>query len=711
MEKRMRLSHHPAHHPAHHLAHRLAWSLLLIAICLASFPSARQAQQPAPPKPQDPSSQDVVRINTQLVQLDVVVTDKKGRHVEDLREADFELLVDGKKQSLTHFTHITLPNAVPREIAKKKAPDAEAAPASMPTRQIEASEVRRTIAFVVDDLGLGFASTERVRETMRKYVAEQMQEGDLVAILRTGGGLGMLESFTSDKRLLFSAIERLQWNPLSRDMNPGFDDSSAELTEDQSEQQAMAAMLESFRTTTFTTGTLGAIAFVVQSLRTLPGRKSVILLSDGFKLINQDDDTQTNQILQAMQNLVEMANRSSVVVYAMDAKGLQPFTPGADVGGRPSAQSYTDALNDAQAALEGPVFLAKQTGGFVVTNTNDLNIGVQEAIYDQQSYYLLGFDPDDEKFDQKFHRFQVKSLRPGLSVRTRSGFLGYTEEEMRKEPATRGEQLLAALQSPLGKRDLDLRMTPYFFNSAKGGPLVRTLFHVDPAKLKFKDGDNGRKQLHLELAAFAFDETGAAADASVHRINLDFDAEQYRKVMTNGLGYTRDFKLKKPGAYQFRAVLRDGESGVTGTASQFMRVPDLRQKRLAISGLVLSTPREAGAGGDSVLPASPYVRQFPQTGWIQYGVGIYNATTDKKTNQPTITVQAEVYRDGKRAHQFPTRTVHLPPGADPKHFDYVGRLQLNQFRAGAYLLRLVVTDGLARKRDALADQWMDFSIK
>jgi hypothetical protein len=55
--------------------------------------------------------------------------------------------------------------------------------------------------------------------------------------------------------------------------------------------------------------------------------------------------------------------------------------------------------------------------------------------------------------------------------------------------------------------------------------------------------------------------------------------------------------------------------------------------------------------------------------------------------------------------------VHLPPGADPKHFDYVGRLQLNQFPAGAYLLRLVVTDGLARKRDALADQWMDFSIK
>ncbi len=694
---------------------RLAVIAMLLAIY---FPTARLAQQATPPaagNPQDPvrPNQNIVRINTQLVQLDVVVTNKKGRHVEDLTEADFELLVDGKKQPLTHFSHITLPNAVTREIAKKKNAGAAAAPESMPTRQIEASEVRRTIAFIVDDLGLGFGGTERVRETMRKYVAEQMQEGDLVAIIRTGGGLGMLEQFTSDKRLLYSAIERLQWNPLSRDMNPGFDDSSAELTDDQAERQAMIETFESFRTTNFTTGTLGAIAYVVQGLRALPGRKSVILLSDGFQLINQNDDTQTNQILQAMQNLVEMANRSSVVVYAMDAKGLQPFTPGAGVGGRPSAQSYTDALNDAQAALEGPVFLAKQTGGFIVTNTNDLNIGVQEAIYDQQSYYLLGFDPDDQKFDQKFHKFQVKTFRPGLSVRTRSGFLGYSEEEIRKEPLTRGEQLLAALQSPLGKRDLSLRMTPYFFNSAKEGSLVRTLFHVDASKLKFKDGENGRKLLRMDLAAFAFDETGAAADVTVHRINLEFNEQQYRQVIANGLAYRRDFPLKKPGAYQFRAVLRDDESGATGTAGQFIQIPDLCKKRLAISGLVLTAPKptEAAVKSESVLPTTPYVRQFPQTGWIQYGVGIYNATTDKNTNLPRINVQAEVYRAGKRAYQFPAREVQLPAGADPKHFDYVGRLQLTNFPAGNYLLRLIVTDGLAKKRDAHADQWMDFSVK
>jgi VWFA-related protein len=685
-------------------------SLLISAVLLAaSVPAAGFAQQANSATPQTPpSNQDIVRITTQLVQIDAVVTDKKGRHVEDLTETDFELLVDGKKQTLTHFSHITLPGALTRELPKKKSTAPAGAPEAMPTRQIAPSEVRRTIAFVVDDLGLGFGSTERVRETLRKYVAEQMQEGDLVAIIRTGSGLGLLEQFTSDKRILYSAIERLQWNPLSRDMNPGFDDASAETTEDSEERQAMLDAFEGFRETNFVTGTLGAIAFVVESLRALPGRKSVILLSDGFKMINQNiDDNTNNQVLAAMENLVEMAGRSSVVVYAMDAKGLQPFTPGADKGGRPSAQSYTDALNDAQAALEGPVFLAKQTGGFVVTNTNDLNIGVQEAIYDQQSYYLIGFDPDDETFDRKRHKIKVNVARPGVSIRTRSGFFGEAESLKPEEPKTRGQQLMAALLSPLGKRDLALRMTPYYFNSAKEGPLVRTLFHIDPSKLIFKDGAPGRKLLNLDLAAFAFDERGATADVTVHRIKLEFNEEQYRQVMANGLAYRRDFPLKKPGAYQFRAVLRDDASGSTGSASQFIQVPDLRKKQLAISGLVLTAPKEGGAN----LQTSPSVRQFPRTGWIQYGVGIYNAASDKKTGQPQITAQAEVYRDGKRAYQFPARTVELPSGANPAHFDYVARLQLKEFPAGEYLLRLIVTDGLAKKRYGRVEQWMDFSVR
>ncbi len=738
---------------------RLATFTLAAAILAVTLPASRRAQQSSQTNPpaanqtqplaqnsQQQANQDTaVRISTQLVQVDVVVTDKKGKHVEDLTADDLELTVDGKKQSLSHFTHINLP-LVARELPPtKKKSDKFVAPESMPTRQIAPSEVRRTIAFIVDDLGLGFASTERVRETLRKFVAEQMQEGDLIAIIRTGNGLGMLEQFTSDKPLLYSAIERLIWNPLSRDMSPTFGMTStdaAETTAAQSDTDAAAQAAaqgdaDEFYESSFTTGTLGAVNFIVRGLRDLPGRKSVILLSDGFKVYSKNDnDNTTELILQQMRNLTEQANRSSVVIYAMDAKGLQALSPGADTGGRMTESTLTDARDAAQETQDGPTFLAQQTGGFVVTNTNDLNIGIQEAIYDQQSYYLLGFDPEDGTFDRRYHKIKVTVKRPGLRVRTRSGFFGVNDEDTtRPEMKTRGDQLLGSILAPFGKHDLSLQMTPVFFNSAKAGPFVRALFHIDCSKLTFKDGPNGQKQLNLDLAAFAFDEEGATADVTAHRINLSFDEKQYQQVLANGLAYRRDFQLKKPGAYQFRAVLRDDQTGQTGTASQFIRVPDLGRKRLAISGLILNAPKpnaiptsEASNASGTVEVSAPaadkatnsaqppdlqtttYVRQFPRTGWIQYGAAIYNATTDKKTTKPQVTVQAEIYRDGKRVYQFPANAVELPAKADAKRFDYVGRLRLNNLPEGKYLLHLIIKDELANKKYGRAEQWMDFSV-
>jgi len=684
-----------------------------------------------------PPAQDPVRINTQLVQVDAVVTDKKGKHVEDLTQADFELTVDGKKQALTHFSHVNLPTLVKRDYAPKKKNDGPPPPETMPTRQIDPAEIHRTMAFIVDDLGLSFKSTEFVRETMRKFVAEQMQEGDMVAIIRTGNGLGMLEQFTSDKRILFSAIEKLTWNPLSRDMNPTFSDAGGDApTDDQTDKQAVLDQFDEFRDTSFTTGTLGAIAFVVQALRALPGRKSVVLLSDGFRINSKNNDDNTSElILQQLQGVAEVARRASVVVYSIDAKGLAPYTPGGDVGGKPSANQYSDAIDSAQAALEGPVFLSNLTGGFTVTNTNDLNIGIQEALYDQQSYYSLGFDPDDEKFDRKFHKIKIRALRPGLNVRTNGGFFGEKEVVEPEKPRTRGQQILAALLSPLGKRDLSLRMTPYFFNASKEGPLVRALFHIDCSKLTFKDTPNGKKALNLDLAAFAFDEKGATVDMTANRINIEFNEQQYQQVMANGLAYRKDFPLKKSGAYQLRAVLRDDASGQAGTASQFIQVPDLSKGKLGMSGLVLTAPKLPAAAAakadntnsatvttavdkpagespqNSALPTSPYVRKFARTSWIQFGAAIYNATTDKKNPQPQITVRAEIYHDGKPVYQMPSRLLEVTPGTNPKRFDYVSQLRLNNFPEGDYLLHLIVTDGLAKKKFARTEQWMDFSVR
>ncbi len=154
---------------------------------------------------------DVVRITTNLVQIDAVVT-KDGKPVRDLKAEDFEIYEDGRKQTITNFAFISnLPNA-PRPVSPTAANTAGVPPAGPIQRDV----ARRTVAIVVDDLGMSAESMAHVRRQIRKFIAEEVQPNDLVAIIRTAGEMGALQQFTNDKRVLNRAIELLRWNPCSR---------------------------------------------------------------------------------------------------------------------------------------------------------------------------------------------------------------------------------------------------------------------------------------------------------------------------------------------------------------------------------------------------------------------------------------------------------------------------------------------------------------
>jgi VWFA-related protein len=176
--------------------------LLSFCIFLAALAQTRPA---APPQPQKTSDDDdeVVKITTNLVQVDAVVT-KDGKVVPDLTAGDFEIYEDGKKQTITSFAFISnVPTTTTQPTAKGK--DA------VPFSPLKRDDPRRTVALVVDDLGLSAESINQVRKQLRKFIAEELQPNDLVAIVRTGGELGALQQFTNDKRLLNRAVERLKW--------------------------------------------------------------------------------------------------------------------------------------------------------------------------------------------------------------------------------------------------------------------------------------------------------------------------------------------------------------------------------------------------------------------------------------------------------------------------------------------------------------------
>ncbi len=700
--------------------------------------SPTQAAQTNRPRPQDRDA--VVRINTQLVQIDAVVIDKKGAHVDTLAASDFELLVDGKPQSLSHFALIRLPvnkRAMSPE-AKGALKDAVTPPPTMPGRLLSAREVKRTIAFVVDDLGLSFQSMFYAREAVKKFVTEQMQEGDLVGIIRTGRGLGALQQFTSDRRVLYAAVDRLTYNPQSRDMMAKFGvDARVTSTEDEAQQQTND--FDNFNDTTSSTGTLGALNFVVRGLQELPGRKMVIFVSDGFNMFGTSgDDT---QVVAEMKQLADQANRASVVLYSLDAKGLQTLMPKAgdnlkDTADDQLAQQVMDASIQNLDSQAGMVFLAQETGGFAMLNNNDLDFGVRKVLEDSETYYLLGFDPEDEQFNGRYHSIKVRVKTPGLQVRTRGGFYGVTEAEAAPRTRTPTQQMLATLYSPFGARDVQVQMTSFFVNSNAQGSYVRSFFYFDCSKLTFKEGADKNKTLTLELATFAMNEEGQSVDQYASRLTFDFDETQYREALAKGLVRTADIPIKKPGAYQFHAVLRDADTGRMGSSKQFLIVPDLSKKRLTLSGLLVSgRSPNVGAGSGIVftplaqadqLPEAlnempqraaldpqptPAVRRFATTGEMGYGAWIFNATLDKKTKLPQLTSQIEIFHRGRRVYQAPEHPLRVGKNANLKRLPCGGQLRLTAFPPGDYLLRLVVTDTLAGAKYAKVDQWMDFTVR
>src|SRR6266576_2142287 len=271
--------------------------LLLVAIFILQSAALAVAQTPqsSPTPTQGPQKSedvDVVRITTNLVQVDAVVTDKSGKLVTDLKPEEIEIFEDGRKQKITHFTFSlseTAPIERAAERAAKPAPIDKTAP-PIPTTRLRPEDIKRTIAIVVDDLGLSFESTHYVQRALKKFVDEQMQPGDLVAIIRTAGGMGALQQFTSDKRQLYAAVERVKWRPSGGGgVSPFAPLGPPTAGAAGADIDAKNEELNQFREDMFSVGTLGAISYVVKGLRELPGRKSILLVSDGFRIYSQED--------------------------------------------------------------------------------------------------------------------------------------------------------------------------------------------------------------------------------------------------------------------------------------------------------------------------------------------------------------------------------------------------------------------------------------
>ena len=705
------------------------------------FTAAALGQTPSPTPPR--GDEEVVKISTNLVQVDVTVTDKKGNVVRDLKPEDFEIYENGKKRPVTAFSFIS--SVKERAKEAKPQPGSIAVPEPPPT--LRPDQVRRTVALIVDDLSLSFESTYHTRRALKKFVDEQMQEGDLVAIIRTGAGVGALQQFTADKRMLYAAIEKVKWNMVGNSNVGAF----APLQGAQPEPmptpepgrgirtpEGIQREFDDARANYFTVGTLGAVDYVVRGLAELPGRKSVVLFSEGFALTNVDaiGFRQGSPIFSALRRLIDLANRSSVVVYSIDPRGLvyTGITAADDTSGyspeqiRETESGRSSQIFESQSGLQ---YLARETGGFAVVNNNDIAAGVRRVM-DDQSYYLIGYEPGDETFDpvtRRYNRIDVRVLRKDLNVRYRSGFFNIEKREPseRNVAMTPAQQLQNALMSPFAVGGINVRLNSLYGNDPRTGNYVRSLLHIDASDLKFTETPDGKRTASFEVLAASFGDNGQPIDQLARSFTINNVSEaDLKRLQRDGFVYHFLFPVKKPGAYQYRIAIRDPATGTVGSASQFVEIPNLKKKRLTLSSLILENVSGAkwGSSGAGAAPKPPADdstdstdaltdtsrRVFRSGTVLRYGFDIYNAAA-ARGQSPQLTSRMRIFRDGKPIFEGNEIPVPAEGQRDLTRMNMSGALTLGTvMEPGDYVLQVVVTDKLAKEKHQIATQFIQFEI-
>ncbi len=674
-----------------------------------------------------------IRITVNLVQVDAVVTDTKGRQVTDLESKDFEVFQDGEPQKITHFSYVSTETSRPARSAENDSRSARA-----PSRD----QIRRTIAVVVDDLGLSFESTVRVRAALKKFVNEQIAPGDLVAIIRTSGGMGALEQFTVDKRQLLAAIDRIHFSALAR---AAMGEPAPPVPRESAEVRSSATELDDFRESVFAVGTLGAIRFVVDGLRSLPGRKSVILLSDSLRLSERDGAFEKvmqahqgrgpgpfqrdERVMASLRQITDLCNRASVVMYTIDPRGIPTlgFTaadqPQAG-GGAEFAEMLAEKSQGYVDSQAGLGLLARETGGLFIHNSNDINLGLRRALQDQSGYYLIGYTPAESTFATKsgrplFHKIRVQVKRRGVRVRTRTGFFGVPDRDALPAQRNGSGQLLAALTSPFDSGEIHLRLTPLFSYSEKKGHLVHAMLHIDGHDLAFAGEADGWHEAVLDVVMTTFGDNGTQVDRSAETFKIRVHGQEFKRALENGLVFSLDHRVTKAGAFQFRCAVRDAGSMKVGSASEFIEVPDVSRGRLALSGILVHGFNGGKPGFNASEPESapnplesPAVRVFKPGDRLNWEVTILNARVNRVTHRPDVRLQLRLLHDGQEQYAGKLLPVDVNGQTNMKRILTGGSLRLGSvLTPGDYELELQAVDQYALKKYRSAKQSIDLEVR
>ncbi|HVF44512.1 MAG TPA: VWA domain-containing protein [Pyrinomonadaceae bacterium] len=716
---------------------------LLLASALVLFapltPSQTQQQQPS-------RDEDVVRVNSDLVQTDVMVFDKSGKFVEGLKPEQFELKVDGRAQAVSFFEPVkagTFDEEAQLAAARGRS-RADRSGLSVPLDR------GRLFILFLDDLHVSPGNLPRTREAMLRFVNEQMGQNDEAAVFTASGQLGFLQQMTGDKDVLRLAVGRIvsrfldtaesgELNPMSefqafaiergdRQLLDSFIDRVAKERLTEQQRQAVQARPRgggaSVKRTigVASTGgpsspvyaveatvrsraralvqqaqmgarsTLSSLENVVRVAGAMPERKVLFFISDGFFL-----DTQNSTALDDLRRVSASAARSGTVIYTLDARGLSAGTtlPDATQNGY-DASNQTLAVNSASlTAYQEPLHtLAVETGGRALLDTNDLRGGAAQAMRETSRYYLLAWRPEADSAHGKFREISVRVKdRPDLTVRVRRGYSDEPpaqeaekdkKKKDKKEKNPEQSELLGALRSQYPRRALPTSVSAGYTDSPAGDPQLTVSVEVDSEALGFKADGTG-EPASLDVVGAVVDDNGKGVSEFDQSLTVS-------PVQTTGARrrviYNQQLQLK-PGLYQVRVAARDRRTGRAGSSAQWLEVPDVKKGGLALSSLFVG---ETGDGSAQLAVCAD--RRFARDSRLGFFLYVYNAA--RAAAAPDVALQVQIFRDDQPVVTKPLVKIETAGMTDLARLPYGEDLSLGELPAGRYVLQVTAIDRAAK---------------
>jgi VWFA-related protein len=555
-------------------------ALCALVVCAASMwaaqDGAQQKENKAPDSQQGTTiTGSVLRVTTRLVPLDVIVEDKKGRPVENLKVEDFTLLEDGKPQTIAIFS---TESSKAREESAGYAVKSEPPPNVFGNRIHHANEAAGSVTVLLFDvLNTSFHDQAYARTQILKFL-RQLRPQDHVAIYVLTKKLNVINEFTQDSKSLLEAVERFQAMPsmLLRNSSQPWVSPADTGVIDLKAAVKLANMMNAMN------GKLGdladadrlgitsqAIEAIANHVAGIPGRKNLVWVSGSFPVSisfksteNSPVDAQSRNFVPQLLTVARALNQSNMAIYPVDARGI--LIPAEfDASAQHPFSHYSPATETGVGQDEGMTMdmLAERSGGRAYHNTNDIQGALQKTLAESQLTYLMGFYPQHEKWNGQYHELRLRVNRPGVTLRYRKGY--FTVADPGNTAETTRNALQAAMWSPVDATTLGIEARIQTIDTTARKMDLRV--DVDAGGLQFGEA-NGRHQVSVDAIFLQLGPGDAVVASDPLTYKLDAEEKEFRTILQRGWALQAPIAVH-PTTKTLRVVVRDGKSGSLGSVT------------------------------------------------------------------------------------------------------------------------------------------------